>query len=300
MAAKGPSRTPRRVAKLVKALSKEEETDLFVAVSKLSENDQKIVEQVLSKVSKEVQKIAPDDNDKLNRKRKRSIPKRLVFEKFMTTLKHNLEKYEEGEEATDYVNLTLEPLGECKRLSDEQLSKKYKEIDRLAGNLKKIKLLVVCYKGRIFNEMKYGNRKVTWDEFCMNINISVSTANRFINFSNWCRVYPRLVVSGIGLTTLESYRKKLDKHLEMDDELRRKLEGPVREMVLEAKKVVIRGIDLPAHVDEDHQPMERTNNDWNPGYEWRDEISDTMDRGEIEEESSSSDDFEDTLLDDEG
>ena len=52
MAAKGASRTPRKVVKSVKVLSKEEETDLFIAVSKLSEKEQKIVEQALSKVSK--------------------------------------------------------------------------------------------------------------------------------------------------------------------------------------------------------------------------------------------------------
>ena len=74
-------------------------------------------------------------------------------------------------------------------------------------------------KKRIFNEMKYENRKMTWENFCLNHKFAVTTANRYIDFSNWCRLFPCLVVSGIELTTLESYREELDKYLDVDEEL---------------------------------------------------------------------------------
>ena len=136
---------------------------------------------------------------------------------------------------------------------------------------------------------------MTWENFCLNHKIAVTTANRYINFSNWCRLFPRLVVSGIELTTLESYREELNKHLEVDDELRRKLEGPVREMQEDRDW----GSDLPVHVDDQHQPMGQTNNDWYPGYQWRDEIAETMDREE-EASFSSSPEYDDAILDDKG
>ena len=141
----------------------------------------------------------------------------------------------------------------------------------------------------IFSETKYGTRKITWREFCKKFNISVTTANRYINFKNWCLVYPRLIVCGMELTTLEAYREELEEHLQSDIDLKAKLEAPVREMVIEGKKRILRQENLPRHMDNDQPVLEEIIDDWDPGFEFRDQLLDEMD----------DEDLDDTILDDE-
>ena len=93
----------------------------------------------------------------------------------------------------------------------------------------------------------------------------------------------------MAFTTFEFHRKDLDKYLETNVELRAKLEAPVREMVVEASKFTLRQKDLPKHEAEQEMFVEDANDDWLPGFEFRDEIRDQMGR---------EDDFDDALLDD--
>ena len=272
----------------MKALSREDEMDLFLAIGTLSDTEQQVMTRALSKVKTEVYKYQPTPKGQKRRRKPDDISKSDIFNEFLPKLKANLNKYEENEITRDHIKLNFQPLLDYSNLSDDQLKAQYKELDMADQNIKKLSLLMVFYKGCLFYELKWGQRKINWEKFCAeDLDVSVTMANRYIAFMQWCRKYPRLVISGMNFTTLEANREMLDKHLKRDLDLRAKLEAPLREMVIDGSKVIIRADQLPTHVDEETQ-MTEDPQDIHAAYEVRDRCVDKM---------MAQEDFDDSLLD---
>jgi len=95
--------------------------------------------------------------------------------------------------------------------------------------LEKSKLLAFFERGRLYEYLKYGTHSHgNWKDIAHNLEVSPTTANRYIDFQRIIKVYPRLIICELSFEAIVSSGKRLLDYLQTDEDLARQLREQLR------------------------------------------------------------------------
>ena len=175
------------------------------------------------------------------------------------------------------------------------------EIVQLHGNLIKCgsmveqtSLLIKAERGKMYSGLKYSEIwRGKWLNLCKKLGVVAYTTNRYIDFFNLVKAYPRLLVCAIRFETIMSVYKQFMKFMASKDniDLSSRLQLPLRHTIISCS-MEIPSENLP-HGGEAPAEQLSEGAEWNGGWEIEDMVLRNDETDDIDVENEEDDEKED-------
>lgn len=268
-------------ARMLKTIGARSEAEILVALTKMRGDIQNQLKVAVKRVFTCLEDIEVTDRKKIKTFKK--LSKEQEFNILVERIQHKLKDYES--EKIDDWSLGYTFLQNYDEMTFEQIVKVHEQLISVMETTTNLKQLLVWEKGRIYFTLKHSEQwRNKFVKNCKLLKVSVSTAQRCVDFFHIINAFPRLLVTGIEYTVIIQNFTKLSQHLAVHHELRDTLKSPLREIKLQAYGQDIELLNLPNESNDPPQNVETETKFWGFGYEEMDRMYDGRENEESDED----------------
>lgn len=260
----------REIVKTLKAISKEEEVDLALCITGMSEVEKEALQKTLNVLD---QILQGTEKNKIKKSRKFQISMEDFYKAFINKLEENLEKYERDDKIDKWV-IDIDFQKDYEKCEDQDFIESHIQIVKSETDLIKLSLLVKSERGRLYFHLRK-QKSGSWEKFCReNLQVCSKTAKRYIDFYQLCLTYPRLVITGLSFESIMSNSLKLVNTLKIDANLCGRLMMPLKETLVFGK--LFKSDELFTERKPKVLRLNSSEFKWGVNWDIRDELEESM------------------------